>query len=123
MQIAPYIRRTVKSEHASGTASSVMRRGRAAHPCEIDPVSRHSQKRVAEFVIERNSQFPCAVQLMRVVSPALISAPAIAEQVRDLVAEILGQSFTDASEFVFGFHKGVMFVAVSPAGPAVRQFH
>jgi glycerol-3-phosphate dehydrogenase len=47
------------------------------------------EKRVADFIIQRDPQFPCVVQLMGIESPGLTSAPSIAEQVRDLVVEVL----------------------------------
>jgi glycerol-3-phosphate dehydrogenase len=46
-------------------------------------------KGVADFIIERDPQFPCVVHLMGIESPGLTSAPSIAEHVRDLVVEIL----------------------------------
>src|ERR1700677_3519672 len=57
---------------------------------KLTPPSRHGEKRFADFIIERDSQFPRVVQLMGIESPGLTSAPAIAEHVLDLVAEILG---------------------------------
>lgn len=57
---------------------------------KLTPPSKHGEKRVADFIIERDSQIPSVVQLMGIESPGLTSAPAIAEHVRDLVAEILG---------------------------------
>jgi len=56
---------------------------------KLTPPSQHGEKRVADFIIERDSQFPNVVQLMGIESPGLTSAPAIAEHVRDLVAEFL----------------------------------
>jgi glycerol-3-phosphate dehydrogenase len=56
---------------------------------KLTPPSHHGEKRFADFIIERDSQFPSVVQLMGIESPGLTSAPAIAEHVRDLVAEIL----------------------------------
>jgi glycerol-3-phosphate dehydrogenase len=44
---------------------------------------------MADFIIERDPEFPRVVQLMGIESPGLTSAPAIAEHVNDLVAEIL----------------------------------
>jgi len=44
---------------------------------------------IADFIIERDPQFPCVVQLMGIESPGLTSAPAIAEHVVQLVTEIL----------------------------------
>ena len=46
-------------------------------------------KRIADFIIERDPEFPCAIQLMGIESPGLTSAPAIAEHVSQLVAEVL----------------------------------
>ena len=43
----------------------------------------------ADFIIERDPEFPRVVQLMGIESPGLTSAPAIAEQVNDLVSEVL----------------------------------
>jgi glycerol-3-phosphate dehydrogenase len=44
---------------------------------------------MADFIIERDPEIPRAVQLMGIESPGLTSAPAIAEHVSELVAEIL----------------------------------
>ena len=44
---------------------------------------------VADFIIERDPEFPCVVQLMGIESPGLTSAPAIAEHVAELVNQIL----------------------------------
>jgi len=46
-------------------------------------------KGMADFIIERDPQFPSVVQLMGIESPGLTSAPAIAEHVTQLVTEIL----------------------------------
>lgn len=46
-------------------------------------------KRVADFIIQRDPQFPCVVQMIGIESPGLTSAPSIAEHVRELVDEIL----------------------------------
>ena len=46
-------------------------------------------KRVADFIIQRDPQFPCVVQLIGIESPGLTSAPSIAEHVRALVGETL----------------------------------
>ena len=46
-------------------------------------------KAAADFIIERDPEFPRVVQLMGIESPGLTSAPAIAEHVTELVAEIL----------------------------------
>lgn len=46
-------------------------------------------KETADFIIERDPEFPRVVQLMGIESPGLTSAPAIADHVRDLAAQIL----------------------------------
>jgi len=46
-------------------------------------------KGMADFIIERDPELPCVVQLMGIESPGLTSAPAIAEHARELVAQIL----------------------------------
>jgi glycerol-3-phosphate dehydrogenase len=46
-------------------------------------------KSVADFIIQRDQQFPSVIHLIGIESPGLTSAPSIAEHVRDLVAEIL----------------------------------
>jgi glycerol-3-phosphate dehydrogenase len=46
-------------------------------------------KGMADFIIERDPEFPSVVQLIGIESPGLTSAPAIAEHVSELVAEIL----------------------------------
>ena len=46
-------------------------------------------KSAADFIIERDPEFPAVVQLMGIESPGLTSAPSIAEHVRGLVGEIL----------------------------------
>lgn len=43
----------------------------------------------ADFIIQRDSQFPRVVHLMGIESPGLTSAPSIAQHVSELVAEIL----------------------------------
>ena len=43
----------------------------------------------ADFIIERDPEFPAVVQLIGIESPGLTSAPAIAEHVHQLVREIL----------------------------------
>ena len=47
------------------------------------------EKGPADFIITRDPQFPCVVQLIGIESPGLTSAPSIAEQVAELVAEVL----------------------------------
>ena len=44
---------------------------------------------MADFIIQRDPQFSCVVQLIGLESPGLTSAPSIAEHVAKLVAEIL----------------------------------
>ena len=44
---------------------------------------------MGDFIIQRDPEFPRVVQLIGIDSPGLTSAPSIAEQVSDLVAEIL----------------------------------
>jgi glycerol-3-phosphate dehydrogenase len=44
---------------------------------------------MADFIIQRDPEFPRAVQLIGIESPGLTSAPAIAEQVSELVNQIL----------------------------------
>jgi glycerol-3-phosphate dehydrogenase len=44
---------------------------------------------MADFIIQRDPQFPCVVQLIGLESPGLTSAPSIAEHVTQLVGEIL----------------------------------
>lgn len=46
-------------------------------------------KGVADFIIERDPEFPRVIQLIGIESPGLTSAPAIAEHVSQLAAEIL----------------------------------
>jgi glycerol-3-phosphate dehydrogenase len=57
---------------------------------KLIPPGNRGEKRVADFVIERDPQFRSVVQLMGIESPGLTSAPSIAEHVRDLAVEILG---------------------------------
>ena len=47
-------------------------------------------KGIADFVITRDSKVPQAIHLVGIESPGLTAAPAIAEHVSKLVAEILG---------------------------------
>src|SRR5271163_1508001 len=56
---------------------------------KLTPPGKRGEKRVADFIIQRDPQFPCVVQLIGVESPGLTSAPSIAEHVRDVTAEIL----------------------------------
>ena len=44
---------------------------------------------IADFIIQRDPEFPRAVQLIGIESPGLTSAPAIAEHVTELASEIL----------------------------------
>ena len=53
------------------------------------PVAHGHSKGIADFIIERDPQFPSVVQLIGIESPGLTSAPAIAEQVLQLASEIL----------------------------------
>jgi glycerol-3-phosphate dehydrogenase len=57
---------------------------------KLTPPGSSGKKRVADFVIQRDPQFPNVVQLIGIESPGLTSALSIAEHVRDLVADILG---------------------------------
>lgn len=52
-------------------------------------VSTASAKAMTDFIIERDPKFPRVVQLIGIESPGLTSAPAIAEYVEQLAAEIL----------------------------------
>jgi glycerol-3-phosphate dehydrogenase len=55
-----------------------------------DPAGKHpAHAGIADFIIQRDPDFPRVVQLIGIESPGLTSAPSIAEQVRDLVAEVL----------------------------------
>ncbi|HUO35770.1 MAG TPA: NAD(P)/FAD-dependent oxidoreductase [Candidatus Acidoferrum sp.] len=47
------------------------------------------QKGIADFIVERDPEFPVVVHLMGIESPGLTSAPAIAEHVGTLVNQIL----------------------------------
>ena len=54
------------------------------------PASRRPEDpTVADFIIERDTEFPRVVQLIGIESPGLTSAPSIAEQVSELASEIL----------------------------------
>jgi glycerol-3-phosphate dehydrogenase len=46
-------------------------------------------KNLADFIIQRDPQFPSVIHLIGIESPGLTSAPSIAEHVRDMVTEIL----------------------------------
>ena len=50
---------------------------------------KHNSQGFADFIIQRDPQFPSVVQLIGIDSPGLTSAPAIAEHVKGLVREIL----------------------------------
>jgi glycerol-3-phosphate dehydrogenase len=56
---------------------------------KLTPPAKHGEKRVADFIIQPDPQFPRVVQLIGIESPGLTSAPSIAEHVSGLVAEIL----------------------------------
>ena len=62
-------------------------RAKLAPPPSSLPTSHASS--MTDFIIERDPEFPRVVQLMGIESPGLTSAPAIAEHVNELVAEIL----------------------------------
>jgi glycerol-3-phosphate dehydrogenase len=47
-------------------------------------------KKFADFIIQPDPQYPRVIQLIGIESPGLTSAPAIAEHVSEIVAEILG---------------------------------
>jgi glycerol-3-phosphate dehydrogenase len=58
-------------------------------PPPDSPGKKANQAGMADFIIQRDPEFPRVVQLMGIESPGLTSAPAIAEHIRDLVAEVL----------------------------------
>jgi glycerol-3-phosphate dehydrogenase len=60
-------------------------RGASAHA----PIGNGYAASTGDFIIERDPDFPRVVQLIGIESPGLTSALAIAEHVRELVAEIL----------------------------------
>ncbi|HKV03600.1 MAG TPA: NAD(P)/FAD-dependent oxidoreductase [Candidatus Acidoferrales bacterium] len=57
-------------------------------PSQSSTAHAHS-KGAPDFVIQRDPQFPRVIQLMGIESPGLTSAPAIAEHVGELAAEVL----------------------------------
>ena len=57
---------------------------------KLTPPGKPGEKRVADFIIQTDAQFPCVVQLMGLESPGLTAAPSIAEYVSGMVADILG---------------------------------
>jgi glycerol-3-phosphate dehydrogenase len=57
-------------------------------PKLLPPPSAHG-KGIADFIIERDPEFPRVIQLIGIESPGLTSAPAIAEHVVQLASEIL----------------------------------
>ena len=63
-------------------------RAKLLPPPNAQAANLHS-KRMADFIIEPNPEFPNVVQLIGIESPGLTSAPAIAEHVDRLVNEIL----------------------------------
>jgi glycerol-3-phosphate dehydrogenase len=61
---------------------------------KLSPPSKSSaespeKKGIVDFIIERDPEFPAAIQLMGIESPGLTAAPAIAERVFGLAREIL----------------------------------
>ncbi|MGA9142553.1 MAG: NAD(P)/FAD-dependent oxidoreductase [Candidatus Acidiferrales bacterium] len=56
---------------------------------KLSPPSTHGEKRVADFIIQPDPEFPRVVQLIGIESPGLTSAPSIAEHVTSLVHKIL----------------------------------
>ncbi len=56
---------------------------------KLTPPGKPGEKRVADFIIERDPEFPQVVQLIGIESPGLTSAPSIAEHAMTLVSEIL----------------------------------
>jgi glycerol-3-phosphate dehydrogenase len=58
-------------------------------PPSHSSLKKHNGMGFADFIIQRDSQYPRVVHLIGIDSPGLTSAPAIAEQVTDLVREIL----------------------------------
>ncbi len=62
-------------------------RAKLAPPPSLLPTPHASS--MTDFIIERDPEFPRVVQLMGIESPGLTSAPAIADHVSELVAEIL----------------------------------
>jgi glycerol-3-phosphate dehydrogenase len=63
-------------------------RAKLTPPSESGPTKAHG-KDAPDFIIERDPQIPHAIHLMGIESPGLTSAPAIAEQVAELAAQIL----------------------------------
>lgn len=56
---------------------------------KLTPPGNRGEKRVADFIIQRDPQIPRVIQLIGIESPGLTSAPSIAEHVAEIVAEIL----------------------------------
>ena len=56
---------------------------------KLTPPAKHGEKRVADFIIQPEPEFPRVIQLIGIESPGLTYAPAIAEYVSGLLAEIL----------------------------------
>jgi glycerol-3-phosphate dehydrogenase len=54
---------------------------------KLTPPAKRGEKQVADFIIQRDPEFPQVVHLIGIESPGLTSAPAIAEYVGRLVAE------------------------------------
>jgi glycerol-3-phosphate dehydrogenase len=63
-------------------------RAKLVPPPNIHAGKPHS-KGMADFIIERDPEFPNVVQLIGIESPGLTSAPSIAEQVNELVNQVL----------------------------------
>ena len=59
-------------------------------PPPNSPARKSFPKGMADFIIQRDPDLPTVVQLIGIESPGLTSAASIAEDVRDLVAEVLG---------------------------------
>jgi glycerol-3-phosphate dehydrogenase len=63
-------------------------RAKLMPPPSSRPAADHG-KGFADFIIQRDPQFPSVIHLMGIESPGLTSAPSIAEHVSELAAEIL----------------------------------
>jgi glycerol-3-phosphate dehydrogenase len=58
-------------------------------PPHTSPAASTFQKSMADFIIERDPDFPSVIHLMGIESPGLSSAPAIGEHVFEIVTEVL----------------------------------